>query len=216
MSAMEDVKWSLLQAKLEQLCSLLASHEDPFSFDDFVKLLNNRPSSSGSSIPASVLAAAPHLTSLSEHALNDSHLQTTWKLQQAYASEKAINPLIDLMQLQPLIDPILRTIWHNIIQDQFVNLEKLYVSMDQGYSHQDEAKDFAGGYVLVRKDQYSAKKPVKHEAEWIRVFTAWKSGVVLLFPHHQQELQSYCKMVVDLFRTAPFDPSVAIQFDVEA
>jgi len=80
MSAMEDVEWSLLQAKLEQLRSLSASHEDPFSFDDFVKLLDNHPPSSRSSIPASVLAAAPHLTSLSEHVLNDSHLQMTWKL----------------------------------------------------------------------------------------------------------------------------------------
>jgi hypothetical protein len=215
-SVMEDVEWSLLQAKLEQLRSLSSSHKDPFSLDDFVRLLDNHPSTSGSSIPASVLAAAPHLTSLSEHTLNDSHLQTTWKLQQAYASEKAVDPLIDLMQLQPLVDPIPRTIWRNIIQDQFVNFEKLYASMDRGYSHQDEAKDFAGGYALVRKDQYTAKKPIKQEAEWIRVFTAWKTGVTLLFPHRQQELQSYCEMVVDLFRAAPFDPSVAIQFDLEA
>ena len=215
-SITEDVEWSLLRAKLEQLRSLSASHDDPFSLDNIIKLLDNRPSSSGSSIPASVLTAAPHLTSLSEHALNDSHLQTTWKLRQAYASDKAVDPLIDLMQLQPLVDPIPRTIWRNIIQDQYVNFEKLYASMDRGYSHQDEAKDFAGGYALVRKDQYSAKKPIKHEAEWIRIFTAWKSGVVLLFPHRQQELQSYCEMVIDLFRAAPFDPSVAIQFDIEA
>ncbi|KIJ89880.1 hypothetical protein K443DRAFT_126638 [Laccaria amethystina LaAM-08-1] len=174
-SITEDVEWSLLRAKLEQLRSLSASHEDQFSFDDIVKLLNNRPSSSGSSIPSSVIAAAPHLTSLSEHALNDSHLQ-----------------------------------------NQYVNFEKLYASMDRGYSHQDEAKDFAGGYALVRKDQYSAKKPIKHEAEWIRVFNAWKSGVILLFPHRQQELQRYCEMVIDLFRVAPFDPNVAIQFDIEA
>ncbi|KIJ92812.1 hypothetical protein K443DRAFT_113006, partial [Laccaria amethystina LaAM-08-1] len=107
-------------------------------------------------------------------------------------------------------------IWHNIIQDQFVNFEKLYASMDRGYSHQDDAKDFAGGYALVRKDQYSVKKPIKHEAEWIRVFTAWKSGIVLLFPHCQQELQSYCEMVIDLFCATLFEPSMAIQFDVEA
>ena len=212
----EDVEWSLLRAKLEQLRSLSSSHEDPLSLDNIIKLLDNRSMSSGSSIPASVFAAAPHLSSLSEHALNDSHLQTMWKLRQAYASEKAIDPLIDLMQLQPLVDPIPRTIWHNIIQDQYVNFEKLYASMDRGYSHQDEAKDFAGGYALVRKDQYSAKKPIKHEAEWIRVFAAWKSGVILLFPHRQQELQSYCEMVIDLFRAAPLNPSVAIQFDIEA
>ncbi|KIJ95392.1 hypothetical protein K443DRAFT_11433 [Laccaria amethystina LaAM-08-1] len=95
--------------KALELHSLSASHEDPFSFDDFVKLLDNRPSSSRSFIPASVLAAAPHLTSLSEHALNNSHLQSTWKLRQAYASEKAVDPLIDVMQLQPLVDPIPHT-----------------------------------------------------------------------------------------------------------
>jgi len=123
MSITEDIEWSLLQAKLEQLCSLSALHTDQFSFDDIVKLLDNHPSSSGSSIPPPVLTAAPHLTTLAEHVLNDSHLQSMWKLCQAYALEKAVNPLINLMQLQPLVNPIPCTIWCSIIQDQYVNFE---------------------------------------------------------------------------------------------
>src|SRR5271155_735993 len=88
--------------------------------------------------------------------------------------------------------------------------------MDRGYSHQDDAKEFAGGFALVRKDYYSAKKPIKMESEWSRVFKSWRAGVELLYPHCIQELQGYQEMVVDLFRAASTDPTVAIQFDIEA
>jgi hypothetical protein len=88
--------------------------------------------------------------------------------------------------------------------------------MDRGYSHQDEPKEFAGGFSLVKKDHYSARKPVRNEADWSRVFHAWKEGVCLLYPNCSQELQGYYEMVINLFCTAPSDPSVAINFDVEA
>ena len=41
-------------------------------------------------------------------------------------------------------------------------------------------KDFAGGFSLVQKDQYSARKVVRNEAEWAQVFQAWKTGIILL------------------------------------
>ncbi|KAF8801341.1 hypothetical protein BYT27DRAFT_7226908 [Phlegmacium glaucopus] len=77
------------------------------------------------------------------------------------------------MQCQYFPDPIPRSIWGKIIQDQFYH----------NYSHQDDHKEFMGGYVLTKKDQVSAKKPVRSEAEWV---------------------------------STPHNPSIAIQFDVEA
>ncbi|EDR09773.1 uncharacterized protein LACBIDRAFT_325572 [Laccaria bicolor S238N-H82] len=120
------------------------------------------------------------------------------------------------MQLQPLVDPIPRPLWRAIIQDQYVDFEKLHASMDRGFSHNDDAKDFAGGFSLVRKDQYSARKVVRNEAEWARVFQAWKAGVVLLYPHRLNELNTYQDMVIELFRAAPYDPFVTINVDAEA
>jgi hypothetical protein len=39
------------------------------------------------------------------------------------------------------------------------------VGMDRGYDHDDEPKDFTGGYSIVKKDHLWAKKPVLAEAE---------------------------------------------------
>jgi hypothetical protein len=119
--------------------------------------------------------------------------------------DKAIDPIINLMQLQPLVDPIPRPLWRPIIQDQFVDFEKLHTSMDWGFSHNDDVKDFAGGFSLVRKDQYSAMKVVRNEAEWAQVFQAWKTGVTILYPHRLNELNNYQDMVIELFHAAPYD-----------
>jgi hypothetical protein len=42
--------------------------------------------------------------------------------------------------------------------------------MDLAYDHQDELKDFPGGYAIIKKDQASAKQAVQTEAGWIRVY----------------------------------------------
>jgi len=157
-------------------------------------LKSSSPTSSSviPSIPAAVLAAAPHLANLSSSIAGDSHLEETWKLRRAFSFEKAIDSILEMVQVQSLKDPLPRSIWRSIIQDQYVDFEKLYASMDLG-----------------------SKKPVRGEAEWIRLFEAWKSGVVLLYPHRATELGSYREVVVDLFRAAPYQPGVAILFDVD-
>ena len=45
----------------------------------------------------------------------------------------------------------------------YVNFEKLYATMDQTYNHQDDSKDFVGGFALVWKDVVSSKKMVRTE-----------------------------------------------------
>ena len=124
--------------------------------------------------------------------------------------------IINQAQLAPLAEPLPRSIWRKILQDQFVDFEKLFASMDRGYDHNDEPKDFAADFALVKKEQAYTKRALRTEADWIRVFSAWEHGVVALYPHRAEELQNYQHMVMDLFRASPLNPLVAIQFDVEA
>jgi hypothetical protein len=109
-------------------------------------------------IPDSVLSAVPQLTSLSA-AIGDNHLQETFCLRCIFSSEKALDPTIDVMQQQQLDVTIPRSLWKDIIQDHFVNSEKLFASMDVGYGHSEVPKDFHGRFILVKKDQLVAKRP---------------------------------------------------------
>ena len=94
-----------------------------------------------------------------------------------------------------------------------VNFERLYGSTDRHYSHHD---DFAGAYVLTKKEQISAKKPVKIEAEWIQKYAAWKTAVLLFcYPYRQDELDKYQRTIMSLFWAVPNNPLSAIQFDIE-
>ena len=128
-------------------------------------------------------------------------------------AEKSVDAIVNVMKQQQLDELIPCSIWHKIIQDQFVNFKKLYASMDLGYNHQDELKDFIGGYAIVKKDQASAKRQIQTEAEWIRVFREWMAGVTLLYPHHVSELQEYRKVVMGLFCAVL--SSIAIRFDLD-
>jgi hypothetical protein len=70
---------------------------------DFLKLLGCHPPLI--LLPPSVLAIAPHLAKLSKADSLDDHLHKTWELRQAFSSEKATDPIINLMQSQPLQEP---------------------------------------------------------------------------------------------------------------
>lgn len=86
--------------------------------------------------------------------------------------------------------------------------------MDKGYNHHDDPKDFGAGYALVKKDQAFFKHPLRLEADWTRVFSAWSGGVAFFFPHREVELHEYRTIIMDLFRAAPSNLLVAISFDV--
>jgi len=88
--------------------------------------------------------------------------------------------------------------------------------MDPGYDLNDKPKDFGGRYTLIKKDHLVAKRPIHTESDWICVFTAWESGVTILYPHRKTELLGYHCHVDNIFCAAPQDPTAAIDFDVEA
>ena len=113
-------------------------------------------------------------------------------------------------------DPLPCSIWKDIILDKYIDFEKLYAGMDRGYDHDDEPRDFRGGYSIVKKDHYCANKPIQSESEWIRVARAWRQGVELLYPHRKSEFATYMEIIEELFRAAPCTPLVAIGVDVEA
>lgn len=124
----EEVAWALLRAKLNQIRPEPSSGGLPLDvpIGELLKALGPpslSDSESSAGVPPSVLAVAPHLARLLNAESLDAHLHKTWELCQAYSSDKAIKPLIDLMQSQPLQDPIPRSIWHKIIRDKYVNFE---------------------------------------------------------------------------------------------
>jgi hypothetical protein len=210
--AADAAAWALLRAKAAMLQPPPGPSSDPTQQLALLLGLDTPPSTS--SLPASVLAAAPHLAKLNSSTA-DPHLDSTWKLRQAYSSDKAIDAIVDIMQRQRLEEPIPRSIWKEIVQDRFVNFSKLFAAMEPGYDHHDEPKDFHGGFALIKRDQALARKPVVTEADWIRVFGAWEVGVTLVYPHRDKELQGYRRVVMELFRAVQYDPSVAINFDVD-
>ncbi|KAH9913725.1 uncharacterized protein B0H18DRAFT_1147359, partial [Fomitopsis serialis] len=167
--AANEVAWALLRQKLESLRS------DSGQSGDLTKALlglvgpsSERPPS----IPSTVLAGAPHLAAL-KPAIGDEHIQETWRLRQLYSTEKAVDPIINAMQQQTWRHPLPRSIWKDLVADKFVSFERIFATMELGYDHDEDTRELAPGLSLVRKDTSSAKRPLRTEADWQRVFAAW-------------------------------------------
>ncbi|KAG5350962.1 hypothetical protein C0989_008433 [Termitomyces sp. Mn162] len=100
--AIEDAAWEALHEKLEY-----AITPSSITFEQLAEMLGDPKKSSGtSSIPQSVLTAVPHLVTLQENVLEDSHILWTWYLHQEYAKKKVVDSLISLGQLEPLKEPV--------------------------------------------------------------------------------------------------------------
>lgn len=216
--AVEAAAWKILEAKLRRAAP--ASSDDSqgeLLTSELIKLFGGSTTRSGAlgSIPSTVLEAAPHLRNLTAQAVKDPHLEATFKLRSAYVGKEVVDSIVDVLQLQSLVQPLPRSMWKTLLQDQYADFEKLFASMEPGYDQNDDPKDFGDGYALIKKDQVTAKKPLRTEADWIRVFSAWKTGVLLLFPHRQDELDGYERMVINIFRVSPHNPLGGIQFDSE-
>ena len=211
-----SIAWALLRAKVDHLqspSSGAARVADGTLSDELSTLLGL--STGKGAIPASVLAKAPHLAKLSAPVVSDPHLEKTQELLSVFSPQNVQDILVNKAQFAPVRDPLPQTFWRKILLDSYVDFEKLFASMDKGYDHHDDPKDFGAGYALVKKDQAFSKRALRTEADWIRVFGAWSSGVAFFFPHREDELRDYQTIVMDLFRAAPANPLVAISFDVQ-
>jgi len=182
----------------------------PLADVDFTTSVSDR------GIPTTVLLAAPHLTSmLLASDERDPILSATWKIRNALTSEKCIEHVVAILQQQDLRDPLPVSIWRDIVNDKYVNFEKLFASTVPGFDHNDEPKILAGEYAVIKKSDVSRKKPVLSESDWTRVFDAWANGVLLLYKHRTDELTSYRDFVIELFRALPNEPSRAIRVDAD-
>jgi len=212
--AVDAAAWKILEAKLRRAWNDKVPNREGKDFQArLVELLGDSDPSSPSGFPSSVLEAAPHLRELPSHTFDDPHLGQTWRLRRVY--EKEVEGVIDGMRGQEIGQPLPRSVWKSIIEDRYVDFEKLFAAMDPSYDPYDAPKDFGAGFVLIKKDHASAKRSIHTESEWNRVFAAWKDGVSILYPHRGSELQGYLKIVNDVFRAAPRDPLAAINFDAE-
>ena len=91
------------------LQSLLPGSESSDPTQQLALLFSLNAPISASSLLPSVLMAAPHLAKLSSLGA-DAHLDSTWKLRQAYSGNKAIDTIVDIMQHQKLDELILHSI----------------------------------------------------------------------------------------------------------
>lgn len=202
----EELLRKLLNAKVSGLRSL-------DSGDDLGPLLDFLDEERATTIPASVLAAAPHLASLNAVVTNP-HIQKTTQIRQSFVNDKHITPVIDRLLLKYRRDPPSRAIWKDIILDKYVDFEKLFAALEPSFDHNDEIKEFGGGLGLVKTDQYNAKKKISNESEWTRVYHSWASAVKEVYLHRSEELDHYEAIICDIFQSEHSDPGIAIRTDV--
>jgi hypothetical protein len=156
-----SIAWASLRAKVNHFqgaSSQMATTSGGSLTDELASLLGL--SSAKGAIPASVLAKAPHLSKLSDSTATDPHLEKTQDLLSVYSPQSSQDILVNKAQFAPVGDPLPRTIWRKVLLDLFVDFEKLFASMDKGYDHHDDPKDFGAGYALVKKDQAFSKRPL--------------------------------------------------------
>lgn len=218
----EEAGWAAFAANLEALDPVgkqplpSGAAAGPISAALLAKLLE--PPSSPSGIPSSILAGTPHIAALaSSSSLTSAHMQKTATLRKLFRVDKDADAVVDLLRAHMHPDSFAHSLWRLIVQDQYMDFEKLFASFGSSPNHHnDEPKDFGGGFALVRKDQLSARKTLRSESDWTRCFDAWSRGVGLVYPHHIEELSTYRTIVIEFFRAAEPDISFPIRFDRQA
>ena len=206
--ARDNLSWAIVRAKLDALRATTSDGRDAV---DLLGALRGDEENHG--LPESVLAVVPHLKDIAASASSDEHLAKTFEIREMFSKEKIADRTISYLQLARLDDPLPKAIWRDILADKYVNFEKVHATISSGFDHDDDAKDFAGGYVLLKKDQANARKSVESESEWIRVFDAWAAAVKLVYRHRDAELEAYKRLILKLFRAHRLEPHLAILVD---
>nr|VWO95230.1 N/A [Ganoderma boninense] len=207
-SVRNRISWELLKEKLDAL------RTDKFGDSDAFDLLASlRDDEDDGAIPKAVLDVAPYLADVGGPSESDEHITKTLEIRRVLSREKVADKVITHLQLANLPDPLPRSIWRDIVADKFVHFEKIFAAIDSAFDHDDEPKDFHGGYVLVKRDQFCARKPVETEGDWVRVFEAWATAVKLVYRHRAAELDAYKRIILNVFRARRSEPLIAIHID---
>lgn len=174
--------------------------------------------SADSDLPDEVLAVLPELAEPpGANITSDPILYASWNVRKVFKTEAIIDKAIDRYITFQIKEPLTRVTWKDIILQRYVPFDKLYATLQPGFDHRAEPRDFGAGYAIVKKESYTASKPVLTESEWLRIFDAYMEGVCTVYKHRRPELEAYRDIVIrDGFRTAPRTPRLAISFDAEA
>ena len=210
--AVDEAAWASLRAKLEVAAPALSSGLPSNVLDKMFELFGQE-SPISSTLSKSVLAVAPHLADDADTVFEDPYLSETQKCKMAYASQKPL--LIIKAQARKMPEPIANSIWRLVILDKYVDFEKLFITLDPNYNPNDEAKEIGDSFTLLEKNSISSKRSVSSEAEWMRLYDIWFSGVLHFYPHRRTELTSYRELIVTMFRAAP-SPLPTIKYDKES
>ncbi|KAF8994543.1 hypothetical protein BDZ89DRAFT_1150018 [Hymenopellis radicata] len=158
-TALNETAWAQLEAKIRDVeppCPVGNAQDHGVSLLEC--LLRSDPSASISTstgLSPAILAAAPHLAHLSSPSSLDQHVQQTIELCRTLAVEKDVDFLVELLQAYQIKDFFAQSFWHLIIQDRYVDFEKLFASLSGTVNHHDDSQTFAGSYLLVKKDTNS-------------------------------------------------------------
>jgi hypothetical protein len=209
--AVEEAAWASLRSKVEAAAPALSSGLPSNVIDKLFELFGQE-ASTPSVLSKSVLAVAPHLADDDDSIFGNPYLRETQKCKIAYASQKPFEFLIVKAQGRRMPEPLANSIWKLIILDKYVDFEKLYATLDPDYNPSDEAKDLGDSFTLLEKNSVSSKRAVLTEAEWMRLFDVWVSGVLHFYPHRKDELMSYRELIVSMFR-ATSSALPAIRYD---
>jgi hypothetical protein len=163
-------------------------------------------------VSQALLLGIPRLKKIKTQS-SDPILAETWRIRRLVGSERSIDPFIEILQQDPLDDPIPISLRRDIVYDKKVNFEKLFATMEPGYDHSEERKDLVGEYAVFKKGEISKKKPIIFEIDWCRVFDAWRAAVLVVYEHRSSELDFYRKFIIRIFRSSQDDRSRAIIVD---
>ncbi|KAF9010387.1 hypothetical protein BDZ89DRAFT_1143527 [Hymenopellis radicata] len=130
-------------------------------------------SSSTTSLLAKSPFSTPSSTEASPHEIKD-YVDQVIALREYYEPDRSKSPsqeldlLVELLQARQLKDPFARSFWCLIIQGRYVDFEKLFTSLSGTVNHHDDLQTFAGIYLLIKKDTYSARRTLQSESDWSR------------------------------------------------
>ncbi|KAK1233891.1 hypothetical protein PQX77_002921 [Marasmius sp. AFHP31] len=165
------------------------------------------------SISSTSIAAS---LSASEGLLNsDPHIAKIDVIRLRHSTNKSdLDLLLHRAHNAPLPDNPLHSVWRDITLDKFIHFDKLHAAIQPGYNHSDEPKLEVGDMVISEKGGVSSRKPISNEIEWNRVYAAWSSAVIFVFPHCRDELLGYHRLMARFFRDHhSSNPLVAVRLD---
>ncbi|PSS32219.1 hypothetical protein PHLCEN_2v2015, partial [Hermanssonia centrifuga] len=184
--------------------------EDAGSSPDLLDFFEHNDNAQPVSIPAFVLAGAPHLASTSLLAM-DNLIQESVNLRRLFSTDKIVNSVVSVLRLRSMPDPLPTTIWKLIICDEYVDFEKLHAGLDPLYDQNNNIRRLQGDYSIVKMDSIFTKKKIVSETELSQVYQAWSSSVTAVYLHCSKELEEYKAIISEIFHLWANRPTVAIE-----